>query len=765
MTNDDGTALAHTMNARHNYRNNNNNDHRNHRQHHSHRYRPSNEQQKFEEEERGRTTTTITTTTNVSSNLPIAKHRREILYLLERHQVLVIIGATGCGKTTQLCQYLRSAKWTIPGKKVVCVTQPRRASAQTVAMRVCEEISSSSSSLVTAAAHLGGTVGVSVRFETMKSEETEILFCTDGSLLRELLEDPLLQKYSVVMVDEAHERSLNTDVLLGLLKKVMRRRKELRVIVSSATIDAEAFREFFRAEEEEEDDDDEAKEKKKAAGGCDSSSSITYGEPAILSVEGRRQHPVRTFYSEEPVANYIKASAECAMNVVRLDLRNNPGDILIFLTGEKEVEECSEILEEHLRSQRLDREVLVCPLYAGLDNAKQARAFRTPPKNTRKIIIATNIAETSVTIEGVSYVIDCGFVKIKAFDCERNSETLQVVRASSSSAKQRAGRAGRVRPGTCFRLYPEKYFASLDKTSVPEIIRADVSGTILQLKALGIDNIAHFDWFEAPPVKHVVIALELLHALGAIDDDAKLTSVVGVKLAELPLEPKLGKALLAGCDYGCANEMLTICSYFSIENSCFLSAAAARGAGGLRNLDEAKANFAAREGDGITSLNIQRGYAWNDRNRRGFCEENYLNFRAMQRVQSVRAQLKKLLLQRLDVVFGNKNNADDKEKTLESILRSICAGFFSNAATLAPYGGGGSEDGAAKYLTIRNKRTVYLHQSSILYGASGSKLLPNVVVYQTAEVNNENKEYIRNVSSVGDLGWFKDDAGHFYSFE
>ena len=256
--------------------------------------------------------------------------------------------------------------------------------------------------------------------------------------------------------------------------------------------------------------------------------------------------------------------------------------------------------------------------------------------------------------------------------------------------------------------------------------------------------------------------MELLHALGAIDDDAKLTSVVGVKLAELPLEPKLGKALLAGCDYGCANEMLTICSYFSIENTCFLPA---RGGTTSRNLlDEAKANFAAREGDGITSLNIQRGYAWNDRNRRGFCEENYLNFRTVQRVQSVRAQLKKLLTQRLDcmLIDNNRSNDDDKEKKLESILRAICAGFFSNAATLAPYGGGGSDDGAAKYLTIRNKRTVYVHQSSILYGVSSG--LPQVVVYQTAEVNNENKEYIRNVSSVGDLRWFEDVAGHYYTF-
>ena len=371
------------------------------------------------------------------NELPIQKHEREILYLLERHQVVIIIGQTGCGKTTQICQYLRKAKWTIPGEKMVCVTQPRRASAQTVAMRVCEEIFASNSSSSSQRWCLGGTVGVSVRFETMKSSETEILFCTDGSLLRELLEDPLLLKYSAVMVDEAHERSLNTDVLLGLLKKVTRKRKELRVIVSSATIDAEAFREFFRAETEEleleEDEEEEEKEKKKK-GNDDGKFSSSYGQPAILSVEGRRQHPVRTFYSEEPVANYIKASAECAMNIVRLDLRNNPGDILIFLTGEKEVEECADILEEHLLSERLDREVLVCPFYAGLNNAKQARAFRAPPRNARKIIIATNIAETSVTIEGVSYVVDCGFVKIKAFDCERNSETLQVVRASSSSA-------------------------------------------------------------------------------------------------------------------------------------------------------------------------------------------------------------------------------------------------------------------------------------------------------------------------------------------
>ena len=223
------------------------------------------------------------------------------------------------------------------------------------------------------------------------------------------------------------------------------------------------FGSFFAQKRKKKKKKEEEKKTNNKNAGVSSSfapSSSSYGQPAILSVEGRRQHPVRTFYSEEPVADYVKASAECAINIVRLDLRNNPGDILIFLTGEKEVEECADILEEHLRSQRLDREVLICPFYAGLDNAKQAKAFRAPPRNTRKIIIATNIAETSVTIEGVSFVIDCGFVKIKAFDCERNSETLQIVRASSSSAKQRAGRAGRVRPGTCFRLYPEKIFRS-----------------------------------------------------------------------------------------------------------------------------------------------------------------------------------------------------------------------------------------------------------------------------------------------------------------
>jgi len=739
--------------------------------------------------------------------LAIHKHAREILYSLERHQCLIVIGQTGSGKTTQICQILRENNWTSSGarnnndnnnnndngrrrrgekKKMICVTQPRRTSAQTIAIRVNEEISirenrnnNRKTVSMPTLLELGDVVGCSVRFETLRTERTEILFATDGALLRELLDDPLLEKYSVIMVDEAHERSLNTDVLLGLLKKVMRRRRDLRVIVSSATIDAKAFEEFFSQSRSDTDNNkidnndhntNESNYNKIGFQDDNSDDHNQYLKPAILSIEGQRQHPVRTFYLEEPTANYIKSAAECAMNIARLDLRNNPGDVLIFLTGEKEVEECADILIEQLRSERMEHECLICPLYAGLDNNKQAKAFRAPPRNMRKFIIATNIAETSVTIEGISFVIDSGFVKIKAFDCERNSETLQIVRASSSSAKQRAGRAGRVRPGTCFRLYPENLFNDLDKTSVPEIIRADVSGTILQLKALGIDNIAHFDWFEAPPVKHVVIALELLHALGAIDDDAKLTKVIGTKLAELPLEPKLGKALLAGCDYGCANEMLTICAYFSIGNTCFL-AARRNQQSFMKNLDEAKAKFATLEGDGLTCLNVQRAYCWNDRNRKGFCEDNFLNFRTMQHIQSVRNQLKKHM-QRLDLLLFNNNNNNNfegkeekEEKKVESILRSICAGFFSNAATLAPYGGS-SEDGfSQQYVTVRNKRTVYVHQSSILYGAlSTTSKPPQVIVYQTSECSNEGKESISNVSAVLDLKWFESIAGHFYEF-
>jgi ATP-dependent RNA helicase DDX35 len=477
--------------------------------------------------------------------LPVYHHRLELMYLLERHRVLIVVGETGCGKTTQIPQYLHECGWTRGGRSV-CVTQPRRVAATSVAKRVAEEMG------VT----LGQEVGYAIRFDDKSDVElTRIKFVTDGMLLRETMLDPLLSRYSVVMLDEAHERSLHTDLLAGLLKKIMRRRSDLRLIVSSATIDAEVMKAFF-------DDKSIAPVSMTSAssmatppimaptvvGSGNSMTSnftgfvtISGGQqqqlasflkpstaatptttipsnnntttaptsPAIISIEGRL-HPVDVLYSAKPVSNYVEAALQTVLDIHKFEA---PGDVLVFLTGQEEIESFIQILNERaddpqLRSASLRLRAL--PIYAGLPWERQAAVFEAPAPRTRKVVVATNIAETSITIDGIAYVVDCGFVKVRVFNARLGIEQLVVVPISQAAAKQRAGRAGRNRPGKAFRLYTEETLEKLLAPSqTPEIQRVNLNGVLLQLKALGIDNILAFDFLSKPPVESVVRALEV----------------------------------------------------------------------------------------------------------------------------------------------------------------------------------------------------------------------------------------------------------------
>ncbi|CAO2199533.1 unnamed protein product [Urochloa humidicola] len=358
--------------------------------------------------------------------LPVYKYRKAILYLVERHATTIVVGETGSGKSTQIPQYLKEAGWADGGRLIGC-TQPRRLAVQTVASRVAEEVG----------VKLGEEVGYTIRFEDQTNPGmTMIKFLTDGVLIREMMEDPLLTKYSVIMVDEAHERSISTDMLLGLLKKIQRRRPELRLIISSATIEARSMSTFFNIR------------RKNSLPG--SSEDLPNPEPAILSVEGKG-YTVEIHYVEEPVSDYLQAAVN---TVLLIHEKEPPGDILVFLTGQDDIDAAVKLLNEeiqHLGRHYLD--LLILPLYSGLPRGDQDLIFVPTSKGKRKVVLSTNIAETSLTLEGVVYVVDSGFSKQKCYNPISDIESLVVAPISKASARQRAGRAGRVRPGKCFRRY------------------------------------------------------------------------------------------------------------------------------------------------------------------------------------------------------------------------------------------------------------------------------------------------------------------------
>ncbi|KAL6071816.1 putative PremRNA splicing factor [Balamuthia mandrillaris] len=644
--------------------------------------------------------------------LPIFKNREHILYLLEKYQTLVIVGETGSGKTTQIPQYLHEAGWTQGGRVVAC-TQPRRVAASSVAKRVADEMG----------CQLGNEVGFAVRFEEcMDSQRTRIKFMTDGMLLRETMMDPLLSKYSVIMVDEAHERSIHTDVLMGLLKKIQKRRKELRVIVSSATLDAETMAAFFN-------------HNKTNDRGKDTST--------ILSIEGR-QYPVEVYYTPQPVANYIEATLDAIFDIHQTQ---PAGDILVFLTGQEEIEDTIELLEDRAKSLRLrdsgkigsPKELVALPIYAGMPPHLQMKVFQPVPRTARKVVVATNIAETSITISGIVYVIDCGFVKTRAFNPRTCIDSLVVTPVSKAAAQQRAGRAGRTRPGMCFRLYTEESFhKDMKDSNVPDIQRTELSPVLIQLKALGIDNVLYFDFPTSPPAESMMRALELLYALGALDDDAKLTEPLGTTIAELPLTPSLAKMLMTSSKLGCSEEVLTIAAMLSVQ-SVFVYPKDFRS-----NVDAAKRKFAVFEGDHLTLLNVYNEFV---RNKMGhqWCGQHYVNYKVMLRAVQVRKQLRKYMRKYKIPLQSCVGTVDDPTVPIRKCLVS---GFFSNAARRLPDG---------SYATIKSNHVLHVHPSSVLF-----KSPPEWVIYH--EVILTSKEYMRDITTIDPI-WLAEAAPHFYEWK
>jgi len=547
---------------------------------------------------------------------------------------------------------------------------------------------------------VGQEVGYSIRFEDVTSAATKIKFLTDGLLLREALVDPLLSRYSVIMVDEAHERSLSSDILLGVLKKIRKRRPDLHIIVSSATLQAEQFLNFFS--------DDEQEQKHPA------DDSIKANMGRIVSIEGR-MFPVDIHYSSSPVEDYIERAVQ---TVFEINSQESEGDILVFLTGREEIESCMEMVADRLPSLPAGSQALQpLPLYAGLSTEAQMYVFEPAPEHTRKVIFSTNIAEASVTIPGIVYVIDSGFVKLRAYNPNTGIETLTATPISQAAATQRAGRAGRTRPGKCYRLYTESAFSTLSAASIPEIQRSNLAPVILQLKSLGIDNIARFDFLTPPPSSLVIRALEILYSLGALDTYARLTKPLGVRMAELSVEPMMAKVLLSAPSFACLSEILSIAAMATLQGSVFVT----HGDGDRNKATESSRwRFAAAEGDHLTLLNVYQAFVTRGKKDAAWCRTNHLNLKSLSRAVSVRNQLRRYLERfGIDVeeslaarqpqevlrVGGEKRQQQPQDKG-EQIRRCLTTGYFAHAARMQADGSYKSVDGGL---------TMYAHPSSLMF--------------------------------------------------
>ncbi|SOV18462.1 pre-mRNA-splicing factor ATP-dependent RNA helicase PRP16 [Plasmodium sp. gorilla clade G2] len=661
----------------------------------------------------------------LKESLPIYKSKHELLDAVYNNNIIIIVGETGSGKTTQIVQYLYEEGYHRNG--IICCTQPRRVAAVSVAYRVSYEMN----------VDIGSLVGYTIRFEDNTTKDTKIRYVTDGILLRETLNDKELDKYSVIIMDEAHERSINTDVLLGILKNICLKRNDLKLIVTSATIDAKKFSQFF-------------------------------GNAPIYNIEGRT-FKVHIEYLRTPCNDYIECAVQKAIQIHVSDNNydNNFGDILIFMTGQEDInatcyllsERFYEVYESYKESKNNKKDTInkiknilnedknnnnnnnnsnirkngdgdnntndhiiypfyIFPIYSQLSSEQQSKIFKK--YDLRKIIVSTNIAETSLTLDGIKYVIDTGYCKLKVYNQNIGMDVLQVTPISQANANQRSGRAGRTGAGICYRLYTENTFlCDLYQNNIPEIQRSNLSNVVLLLKSLHVQNLFEFDFIDVPSKESIINSLQELWVLGAINNEGNLTEI-GRKMVQFPLDPPLSKIVIYSEKFQCTKEILIIVSMLS-SPSIFLESKENN-----ESIESKKEKFTVPESDHLTLLNIY--LQWRSHNYSySWCTKNFIQYKALNKAKEVYSQL-------IDIIktLNIKNVSCDNK--WELIRKTICSGYFHNAAKLKSF---------SEYINLRTNVSCHVHPNSSLYNIGYT---PDYVIYQ--EIVFTTKEYMRNVTTV-----------------
>src|SRR5438309_5210195 len=550
--------------------------------------------------------------------LPIVARRDEIRAAVERHPVVIVCGETGSGKTTQLPKMLLEMGRGTHGQRIGH-TQPRRIAARSVAARIAEELGT----------ELGGVVGCKVRFHDQVGPRTALKLMTDGILLAETQGNRELREYDSIILDEAHERSLNIDFLLGYVKRLVVRRPELRVVVTSATIDAERFSRHFD------------------------------GAP-VIEVSGRL-YPVELRYrpvggdAEDTTRDEEEAALADAVDEL---CREGPGDVLVFLPGEREIRDAADTLR-----RRGLRNLELLPLYARLSAAEQDRVFK--PAGARRVVLATNVAETSLTVPRIRYVVDTGFARIKRYSYRQKVEMLRVEPISQAAARQRAGRCGRLANGICIRLYSEEEFGKRPAFTDPELLRASLASVILRAKSLGLGEVADFPFLDPPSPRAIADGYALLGELGAVDEANELTGI-GAELARLPLDPRVGRMLVAARAEGCVAQVRLIAAALSVQDPRErpLDKAAAA--------DERHARFAHERSDFLGLLKLAALF---ENKMERACRENFLSVPRMREWRDVAGQLARTLRE-----LGWHESAIDAERPegYRAIHRALTAGLLGN---------------------------------------------------------------------------------------
>ncbi|KAI1785395.1 P-loop containing nucleoside triphosphate hydrolase protein [Ganoderma leucocontextum] len=619
--------------------------------------------------------------------LPAFACREELMKVIRENQVIVVVGETGSGKTTQLTQFLYEDGYCSFG--MIGCTQPRRVAAMSVAKRVSEEME----------CKLGSTVGYAIRFEDCTSPDTKIKYMTDGVLLRESLNEGDLDRYSVIILDEAHERSLSTDVLMGLLRKILSRRRDLKLIVTSATMNAEKFSNF-------------------------------YGNAPTFTIPGRT-FPVEIFHSKSPCEDYVDSAVK---QVLQIHLSLPPGDVLVFMTGQEDIEVTCQVVQERLSQLDDPAPLAVLPIYSQMPADLQAKIFEPTSDGRRKVIVATNIAETSLTVDGILFVVDAGYSKLKVYNPKVGMDALQITPISQANANQRTGRAGRTGSGFCYRLYTEMAFRNeMFANNIPEIQRTNLANTVLLLKSLGVKNLLEFDFMDPPPQANMLNSMYQLWVLGALDNIGDLTPI-GRKMSEFPMEPSMAKMLIQSVEYKCSGEMLTIVSMLSVPSVFY------RPKERMEEADAAREKFNVPESDHLTLLNV-----FNQWKAHGFrddwCMRHFLHPKLLRKAREVRAQLEDIMkFQKMELISAGTD--------FDVIRKAITAGYFHQAARVK---------GIGEFVNIRTGLPTHLHPTSALYGLGYT---PTYVVYH--ELILTSKEYMTQVTAV-DAYWLAELGSVFYS--